>query len=147
MNDKTLKGKRVIQILALTIAMTLSSPALGQAYVKQSSPRFCQPRTRCTDYEACYINNVVQPCAWGRGGAALSAVFFEHGTFYLESLSEDEIEVIYGDKKQYKTKATLESKDGNRAYTLADGVTFQHPSCTTPLHLAGKEALPEKTTN
>ena len=95
MNDKTLKVKRVIQILALTIAMTLSPPALSQEYVKRSSSRFCQPRTRCTDYEACYINNVVQPCAWGRGGAALSAVFFEHGTFYLEWLSEDVIEVIY----------------------------------------------------
>ena len=137
----------MIQILALMLAMTLSSPTHSQDYEEQPSPRFYQPRTRCTDYEACYINHVVQPCAWGRGGAALSAVFFEHGTFYLEWLSEDEIEVIYGDKKQYKTKATLESKDGNRAYTLADGVTFQHPSCTTPLHLAGKEALPEKTTN
>ena len=142
MNDKTPKGKRVIQILALTIAMTLSPPALSQEYVKQSSSRFCQPRTRCTDYEACYINNVVQPCAWGRGGAALSAVFFEHGTFYLEWLSEDEIEVIYGDKKQYKTKATLELKDGNRVYKLADGVIFQHPSWIIPPDSAGEEVLP-----
>ena len=142
MNEKTLKGKRVIQILALMIAMTLGAPALSQEYEKQSSSRFCQPRTRCTDYEACQINNVIQPCAWGRGGVALSAVFFEHGTFYLEWLSEDEIEVIYGDKKQFKTKATLELKDGNRIYTLADGVTFQHPSWTIPLHLVGKEILP-----
>ena len=141
MNDKTLKGKRVIQILALTIAMTLSSPALSQKYLKQSSSRFCKPRTRCTDYEACYINNVVQPCAWGRGGAALSAVFFEHGTFYLEWLSEDEAEVIYGKKKQFKTKATLELKDGNRIYTLADGVTFQHPSWIIPPDSAGEEVL------
>ena len=142
MNDKTLKGKRVIQILALTIAMTLSSPALSQEYVKQSSSRFCQPRTRCTDYEACYINQVAQPCAWGRGGAALSAVFFEHGTFYLEWLSEDDIQVFYGDKKQYKTSATVDLKDGHRIYRLADGVTIRHPSWTTPLHLAGEEVLP-----
>ena len=142
MNDKTLKGKRVIQILVLTIAMTLRPPALSQEYVKQSSSRFCQPRTRCTDYEACYINNVVQPCAWGRGGVALSAVFFEHGTFYLEWLSEDEIEVIYGDKKQYKTKATLELKDGNHVYKLADGVIFQHPSWIITPDSAGEEVLP-----
>ena len=142
MNDKTLKGKRVIQILALTIVMTLSSPALSQKYVKQSSSSFCQPRTRCTDYEACYINHVVQPCAWGRGGAVLSAVFFEHGTFYLEWLSEDEIEVIYGDQKQYKTKATLELKDGNRVYKLADGVIFQHPNWIIPPDSAGEEVLP-----
>ena len=122
--------------------MTLSSSVLGQEYEKQPSPHFCQPRTRCTDYEACYINNVVQPCAWGRGGAELSAVFFEHETFYLEWLSEDEAEVIYGDKKQYKTKATLELKDGHRIYTLADGVTFQHPDWTVPLHLVGEEVLP-----
>jgi len=132
----------MIQILALTIAMTLGSPALGQEYVKQSSSRFCQPRTRCTDYEACQINNVVQACAWGRGGAALSAVFFEHGTFYIEWLSEDEAEVIYGKKKQFKTKATLELKDGNRIYTLADGVTFQHPSWIIPPNSAGEEVLP-----
>ena len=132
----------MIQILVLTIAMILGSPALGQEYVKQSSSRFCQPRTRCTDYEACQINNVVQACAWGRGGAALSAVFFEHGTFYLEWLSEDEAEVIYGKKKQFKTKATLELKDGNRIYTLADGVTFQHPSWIIPPDSAGEEVLP-----
>ena len=132
----------MIQILALTIAMTLGSPALGQEYVKQSSSRFCQPRTRCTDYEACKINNVVQACAWGRGGAALSAVFFEHGTFYIEWLSEGEAEVIYGKKKQFKTKATLELKNGNAIYTLADGVTFQHPSWIIPPDSAGEEVLP-----
>ena len=142
MNDKTPKGKRVIQILALTIAMTLSPPALSQEDVKQSSSRFCQPRTRCTDYEACYINHVVQPCAWGRGGAALSAVFFEHGTFYLEWLSEDEIEVIYGDQKQYKAKAALELRDGHRIYTLTNGVTFQHPSWIIPPDSAGEKGLP-----
>ena len=136
------KDGRVIQILALTLAMTLNSPVHSQDYERLSSPRFCQPRTRCTDYEACQINNVVQACAWGRGGAALSAVFFEHGTFYLEWLSEDEIEVIYGDKKQYKTKATLELKDGNRVYTLADGVTFQHPSWIIPPDSAGEKGLP-----
>ena len=132
----------MIQILALTIAMTLGSPALGHEYVKQSSSRFCQPRTRCTDYEACKINNVVQACAWGRGGAALSAVFFEHGTFYIEWLSEGEAEVIYGKKKQFKTKATLELKNGNAIYTLADGVTFQHPSWIIPPDSAGEEVLP-----
>jgi len=129
-------------MLAITIAMDLGSPAASQKYEKQSSPRFCQPRTRCTDYEVCYINNVSQPCAWGRGGVALSAIFFEHGTFYVEWLSEDDIEVIYGDKKQYKTKATVELKDGQRIYKLADGVIFQHPSWTIQLHLVGEEVLP-----
>ena len=122
--------------------MTFGSPALGQDFEKRSSPPFCQPRTRCTDYEVCYINNISQPCAWGRGGATLSAIFFKHGTFYLEWLSKDDIEIIYGDKKQYKTKATVELKDGQRIYTLADGVTFQHPSWTIPLHLVGEEPFP-----
>ena len=122
--------------------MTLSSPALSQEYVKQSSSRFCQPRTRCTDYEACYINNIVQPCAWGRGGAALSAVFFEHGTFHLEWFSEDDIQVIYGDKKQYKASATLILKDGYRIFKLSDGVIFRLPDWTIPLHLVGEEIFP-----
>jgi hypothetical protein len=142
MNDKNLIGTRAIKILAMTVAITFGSSAVSQEYEKRSSPPFCQPRTRCTDYEVCYINNISQPCAWGRGGATLSAIFFEHGTFYLEWLSKDDIEVIYGDKKQYKTKATVALKDGQRIYTLADGVTFQHPSWTIPLHLVGEETLP-----
>ena len=127
MNDKTLKGKRVIQILALTIAMTLSSPALSQEYMKQSSSRFCQPRTRCTDYEICYINQVAQPCAWGRGGANFSAIIFEHGIFYLDWLSEDNLEVTYGDRKQYKAKAIPRKEKGYIIYQLQDGVTVSHP--------------------
>ena len=127
MNDKTLKGKRLIQILALTIAMTLSPPALSQEYVKQSSSRFCQPRTRCTDYEICYINQVAQPCAWGRGGANFSAIIFEHGIFYLDWLSEDNLEVTYGDRKQYKAKAIPRKEKGYIIYQLQDGVTVSHP--------------------
>ena len=127
MNDKTLKGKRVIQILALTIAITLSPTALSQEYVKQSSSRFCQPRTRCTDYEICYINQVAQPCAWGRGGANFSAIIFEHGIFYLDWLSEDNLEVTYGDRKQYKAKAIPRKEKGYIIYQLQDGVTVSHP--------------------
>ena len=127
MNDKTLKGKRLIQILALTITMTLSPPALSQEYLKQSSSRFCQPRTRCTDYEICYINQVAQPCAWGRGGANFSAIIFEHGIFYLDWLSEDNLEVTYGDRKQYKTKAIPRKEKGYIIYQLQDGVTVSHP--------------------
>ena len=142
MINKCLSKTKAIPILSIALAINLGSPAATQEYERQSSLRFCQPRTRCTEYEICYINDIVQPCAWGRGGVALSAVFFEHGTFYLEWLSEDEIEVIYGDKKQYKTKATLELKDGNRVYTLADGVTFQHPSWIIPPDSASEEVLP-----
>ena len=142
MINKCLSKTKAIPILSIALALNLGPLAAAQEYKRQSSLRFCQPRTRCTEYEICYINDIAQPCAWGRGGAALSAVFFEHGTFHLEWLSEDDIQVIYGDKKQYKASATLVLKDGYRIFKLSDGVTFRLPDWTIPLHLVGEEIFP-----
>ena len=138
MINKCLSKTKAIPILSIALAINLGSPAATQEYERQSSLRFCQPRTRCTEYEICYINDIAQPCAWGRGGAALSAVFFEHGIFHLEWFSEDDIQVIYGDKKQYKASLTLVLKDGYRIFKLSGGVTFRHPDWTIPLHLVEK---------
>ena len=142
MIKKSISELKAIPILSIALAINLGSPAATQEYERQSSLQFCQPRTRCTEYKACYINDISQPCAWGRSGVQYTAVIFRHGTFYVEWLSKNNIQVIYGDKKQYKASATLTLKDGYRVFKLSDGVTFRHPSWTIPLHLVGEEILP-----
>ena len=115
------------QILAIAIAMAWGSPASNEPRHDASSEGFCQPRSRCSDYEVCYINDIAQPCAWGRGGATRSAIIFEHGVFHLQWISQDDLEITYGDKNQYKTKAVPRRKNGYIIYELQDGVTVRHP--------------------
>lgn len=127
MTGNSISRKSALSILGITIAVLLAGNPRSQAGERIATPRFCQPRTRCTDYEICYINQVAQPCAWGRGGANFSAIIFEHGIFYLDWLSEDNLEVTYGDRKQYKAKAIPRKEKGYIIYQLQDGVTVSHP--------------------
>ena len=61
MINKFLSKTKAIPILSIALALNLGSTAATQEYKRQSSLRFCQPRTRCTEYDICYINDIAQP--------------------------------------------------------------------------------------
>ena len=90
--------------------------------------QLCTPNTRCTDYTKCSINNVVQPCAYGSGGAAYGGIIFRHGTFEVEWLFESRAKVAYGKRNEFKATATISVENGYRVFRLSDGVVLKYPS-------------------
>lgn len=104
---------------ALTLLMlTLPSAAFAQ---------LCTPGTRCVDYSKCYINNVMQPCAYGSGGAMSGGIIFRHGTFYVDWTSGTRAKVTYGKHQEFKTNAKISVENGYRVLALSDGVVVKYP--------------------
>lgn len=90
--------------------------------------RYCEPGTRCVEFNTCFINAVEQACAYGSGGATFGAVIFDHGVFHVEWLGNNSARVTYGVGKEFHAAASI-SRDGD--YTvlgLSDGVTVRYPS-------------------
>jgi len=98
------------------------------AFPAAALAQLCTPKTRCTDYSKCYINNVPQPCAYGSGGAAYGGIIFRHGIFEIEWLSESKAKVTYGKRREFKATANISVENGYRVLRLSDGVVVKYPA-------------------
>lgn len=111
-------SKRLFLKFCILAALFLPSPVFSQ---------LCTPDTRCTDYTKCYINNKLQPCAYGSGGASNGGIIFRHGIFYVEWISESRAIVTYGKHKEFKANAKVSAENGYNVLRLSDGVVVMYP--------------------
>jgi hypothetical protein len=110
--------KQLLTTIGLVTFLVIPPNALAE---------LCNPKTRCRDYEKCFINGVQQPCAYGSGGARYGGIIFKHGIFNVEWLSETRAKVAYGKHKEFKTYAQIADKNGYRVFRLSDGVVIKLP--------------------
>jgi|GEM_PF-3717859 len=83
---------------------------------------------RCTNLKSCSINQKIQPCAYGSGGAANSAIIFEHGSFDIEWQDEEFAVITYGENGEHKSNAELFYNKKNSIWLLDNGVVIKFPS-------------------
>ena len=110
------------------IAGIIVSIATSILPVKANQFRYCEPGTRCTEYSACFINQVKQPCAYGSGGAVYGGIIFDHGYFSVEWLSNQTAKVTYGKNQEFNSSAEISVENGFRVFRLSDGTIIKYPA-------------------